>query len=254
MYSNVVRPHRVPRLLPLSPGVLPCWSQGEGRVFRVLAEGEAADRELLRGDLLLVRGDAARAQLGVLVARGYGRPMLGVRTERGLRCEPGGANCPLDRWVMAGRLVARARSFRHRPRSGQMLRQTEDVAEYPTGLESGPWVALELGGRVTTEIDHWLSQRATAIEPVSATRVVAQLPWLYEGCPLLRGGALISELRDHFDLRASVGVAREVDAAVAAVQLAMPSAVVAVEEGCEATFTAPLPVAPARQLSLLGGA
>jgi len=249
--SNVVRPHRVPRLLPLSPGVLPRWSQGEGRVFRVLAEGAAADRELLRGDLLFVRGDTKGDQLGVIVARGYGRPMLGVRTEKGLRCEPGGVNCSLERWQMSGRLVACARSFRTRPRSGQVLRQSDVVAEYPAGLGAGPWVALELGGRVTTEIDHWLSQRATAIEPVSSTRVVGQLPWLYEGCPLLRGGALIAEMRDHFGLRVSVGVAREVDAAVAAVQLAMPSAVIAVEEGCEATFTAPLPVAPAAQLSLL---
>jgi len=252
--SNVVRPHRVPRLLPLSPGVLPRWSQGEGRVFRVLAEGAAADRELLRGDLLFVRGDTRRDQLGVLVSRGYGRPMLGIRTEKGLRCEPGGVNCSLERWQMSGRLVARARSFRSRPRSGQVLRQIEDVAEYPAGLEAGPWVALELGGAITSDIDHWLSERVTAIEPVSSTRLVAQGPWFYEGCPLLRGGALIAELRDHFGLRASVGVAREVDAAVAALQLAMPSAVIAVEAGCEAAFVEPLLVAPAAQLSLLGGA
>jgi len=257
MYSsNVIRPHKVPRLLPLSPGVLPRWSQGEGRVFRVLAEGAAADLELLRGDLLLVRGDVTRSQLGVLVPRGYGRPMLGVRTEKGLRAEPGGVNCSLERWVMSGRLVARARSFRIRPRSGQVLRQNEGVAEYPAeiGEQPGYWVALELGGAVTPALEEWLARRMTRLQRVSATRVVGECEWLYEGCALLRSGALIAELRDHFGLRASVGVAGRVDAAVAAVQLAMPSAVIAVEAGAEAEFLAPLPVAPAAQLTLFPAA
>lgn len=257
MYSsNVIRPHKVPRLLPLSPGVLPRWSQGEGRVFRVLAEGGAAGFDLLRGDLLMVRGDVVRNQIGVLVPRGYGRPMLGVRTDKGLRAEPGGVNCSLDRWVMSGRLVARARSFRIRPRSGQVLRQNDGVAEYPAeiGDQPGCWVALELGSALTPELQDWLSRRMTRLQRVSSTRIVGECEWIYEGCPLLRAGALIAELRDHYGLRASVGVAARVDAAVAAVQLSMPSAVIAVEAGAESEFLAPLPVAPAAQLTLFPAA
>lgn len=254
--SSVIRPSRVPRLLPLSPGVLPRWSKGEGRVFRVLSEGSAADIDLLRGDLLMVRGDTTQNQIGVLVPRGYGRPMLGVRTSGGLRAEPGGVNCSLERWAMAGRLVARARSFRIRPRSGQVLRQQDTVAEYPAELAgvAGDWVAVELGGPVTPELKDWLSRRMTRLRRVSSTRVIGECTWVYEGCPLLRAGALIAELRDHFGLRASVGVAGLVDAAVAAVQLAQPSAVIAVESGAEAEFLAPLPVTPAAQLTLFPAA
>lgn len=254
--DTIIRPTRVPRLLPLSPGVLPRWSQGEGRVFRVLSGGSAAGIELLRGDLLLVRGDTGRGQVGVLVPRGYGRPMMGVRTTSGLRAEPGGMSCSLERWVMAGRLVARARSFRTHPRSGQVLRQQGGVAEYPAELSGvrGRWVALELAGPLTPELHGWLSRRMTGLRRSAATRVVGECAWLHEGCPLLRAGALIAELREHFGLRASVGVAALADAAVAAVQLAMPSAVLAVEAGAEAEFLAPLPVAPAAQLTLFPAA
>lgn len=252
----IIRPSRVPRLLPLSPGVLPRWSRGEGRVFRALSEGSAAGIELLRGDLLLVRGDTSQSQVGVLVPRGYGRPMLGVRTAGGLRAEPGGVRCSLERWAMAGRLVARARSFRIRPRSGQVLRQQGGVAEYPAELSGvrGRWVALELSSPLSPELHRWLSRRMTVLRRCGATRVVGECAWLYEGCPLPRAGVLISELWEHFGLRVGVGAAALADAAVAAVQLAMPSAVIAVEAGAEAEFLAPLPVAPAAQLTLFPAA
>ncbi len=100
----------------------------------------------------------------------------------------------------------------------------------------------------------WLAHRMEKVQRVSPTRVIGECPWIHEGCSLLRSGALIAELRDHFGLRAGVGVSSRVEAAVAAVQLAMPSAVVTVESGCEEEFLAPLPVAPAAQLTLFPAA
>jgi len=216
--------------------------------------------DLRRGDLLLARESVSRGQVGILIPRGYGRPMLGRRTANGLLAEPGGVPCSSDRWSMVGRLVARARSFRsNRASNPKVLRfHFPDPNSVPSEIldRRADWLALDLRTPVSSSQDvySWLEHRLENLHRVGPSFVVGECSWLREGCPVYRTGTLISELWDHFNLRVSAGVADRADAAIAAAGLATPSAVVEVMSGAEEAFLAPLPFAPTSQLDLFGGA
>ena len=209
----MVEIHRVPRFLPLSPSTcLPGWGRSGGRVYRVLAEGRAAGIDFARGELLLTRGEVAPGQTGLLLPRGYGRPMIGSCREEGAYSEPGGVQVSPERWRWDGRLVARARSLRIRPRSGEVLRK---AALPPVGAAalSGGWIV--------------------AREEGSEWRRAAKLP--SEGDPW-SAGAVAYHAAGAQDHRVSVGIADHLEAAALAARLGLAGSIVVVCPGCDAAF------------------
>jgi hypothetical protein len=90
--------HHVPRIHVEAPATatVTAWGQVAGLVLRP-------------GDRLVLGG--ARDGLVLLVPRGYGRPMLGRVTPRGLVAEPGGVPASAARWSVAGGVVAIERSL-----------------------------------------------------------------------------------------------------------------------------------------------
>ena len=235
--------HRIPRLFEDASGHAH-WSAVPGATsFRVVAPGQAAGLDLAHGDLLLVGSRPVPGDLGVLVPRGHGRPMLATETWSGPRAEPGGGRVGSDRWLWAGRLLARHRSRR-------------------VGRTSTPWgvgehafeVVVELGTPVTPSLLESLRGYLPGAQQVGATRVASPAPWPLGACPLLAAGSLVEELEDSFGLRVAVGVARALEPAVAAAGLAASSSVMVVEPGAEVAFLELAPVeVDTRQLDLFVG-
>ncbi|GEM_PF-3993334 len=236
-------PHRFPRLFEDQRGH-PLWSGVAGAsTFRVVSPGHAAGLDLAHGDLLLVGARPVPGDLGVLVPRGHGRPMLASDTVSGPRAEPGGGRVGEDRWLWAGRVLARHRS-RRVGRSGSPWGVGEHAFE----------LVVELGVPVTPALMEGVRRHLPGAEQVGATRVAGPAPWPLGACPLLAGGSLLEELEDAFGLRASVGIARTFEAAVGACGLAAASSVLAVEPGAEVAFLELAPVdVTTRQLDLFVG-
>jgi hypothetical protein len=96
--------------------------------------GEVDGLLLRAGDRLVLGGN--RAGLVLLVPRGFGRPMLGRNTPRGLVAEPGGVPASASRWsVLAG------------------VRGVERALERGAGMPAGRWsVAIQVEGGASLEL------------------------------------------------------------------------------------------------------
>lgn len=110
--------------------------------------GEVDGHVLRSGDRLVLGGP--RDGLVLLVPRGFGRPMLGRHTPRGLVAEPGGVPASASRWdVLAG------------------VRGVERALERGAGMPSGRWsvvVLVEGGGAVTLPLGHLREEDLSADE------------------------------------------------------------------------------------------
>lgn len=76
----------------------------------VTRHGHVGGMTLRAGDRLVLGGEAPGALL-VLVARGYGAPMIGRRAGGRLFVEPSGVPASTDRWRVAGAIVAVERNL-----------------------------------------------------------------------------------------------------------------------------------------------
>jgi hypothetical protein len=140
--------------------------------------GEVGGFVLRPGDRLLLGGD--RRGLVMLMPRGFGNPMLGRVTARGLVAEPGGVPASHARWSVLGGVQAVERSL-----------------ERGAGLASGRWavVVRVVGG--PTEV-------LALGELAGAGRTAAEVD------ALLRR-ALVAARRDRVDIH--VGLAGDLDTA-----------------------------------------
>lgn len=159
--------HHVPQLRvdAAATAIVTHWGEVDGLVLR------AGDRLVLGG---------RQEGLVLLVPRGFGRPMLGRRTARGLVAEPGGVPASASRWsVLAG------------------IRGVERALERGAGMPSGRWaVALQVEGGASVEmpLGHLRGEGLSADEVDSRVR-----------------DALLAARRHGVDVR--VGVANSVDEA-----------------------------------------
>jgi hypothetical protein len=155
--------HNVPQLRvdAATTAIITHWGEVDGRLLR------AGDRLVLGG---------RRDGLVLLMPRGFGRPMLGRHTPRGLVAEPGGVPASASRWgVLAGVLGV------------------ERALERGAGMPEGRWcvvVLVEGGAELPIPLSHLRE------ESLSADEVDARLR-----------DALLAARRHGVDVR--VGVAPE---------------------------------------------
>ncbi|MEC7947507.1 MAG: hypothetical protein VX265_08035 [Myxococcota bacterium] len=110
--------------------------------------GEVDGRLLRAGDRLVLGG--TRDGLVLLVPRGFGRPMLGRHTPRGLVAEPGGVPASASRWgVLSG------------------VRGIERALERGAGMPEGRWsvaVIVEGGATLSLPLSHLREESLSADE------------------------------------------------------------------------------------------
>lgn len=82
---------------------------------RVLGGAVLPDIHLIEGDVLCVAPTPGPASLLLLEPLTWGHPMIGRRHGRGLRAEPSGVPCGLERWRAQGRVLAVWRRGLDRP-------------------------------------------------------------------------------------------------------------------------------------------
>jgi hypothetical protein len=97
----------VPQVTTVATPVVPGAGPREAKIpgFLVTRSGTAGEMTLRAGDHIVL-GPESPGCLLVLVARGYGQPMIGRRMGGRLYAEPSGAPVSTDRWQVAGAIVA----------------------------------------------------------------------------------------------------------------------------------------------------
>jgi hypothetical protein len=146
----------VPRLEqhPAGDAVVTRWGEIDGFLFRP-------------GDRLLL-GEALEGGLVVLLPRGWGHPMLGRRTRKGLVAEPGGVPASEARWRVAGGLSCVERPVERVAGSKGAWWVSARIEEIgPPGAVGGVEEARQvfLGGRMEgAELDAFCLQAALAPE------------------------------------------------------------------------------------------
>jgi hypothetical protein len=136
----------------MSNQAIPKLERRQGDAVVVTHHGQVAGMTLRPGDWIVVGPEAPGALL-VLVARGYGAPMIGRRAGGRLFVEPSGVPASPDRWRVAGALVAVERDHER----GGLAQGTWCLAAVTTpaaeGVEPVAPAAFEGMGLTSEQVD-----------------------------------------------------------------------------------------------------